>query len=440
MNMLLRARPKAHTKSFADVPLAPGATLPPSAVQRALRLSIVEGSLSNIHITVCAGAFLTGFALLLGAGDFELGLIAALPFVGQLFQFVGAYLEERLGERRRLTALSAGMSRSLWAILAALPFLAVLGPARLPLFLLILTISQALIGITANSWTSWMSDLVPPRQRGRYFGLRNPICSVTAMASSWLAGRALDHYRGMRAEPLGYAIIFGVATVCAIAGALVLRYQPEPPMRRTTRVSVGQLFSAPLRHARFRTMSLVAAAWALAIGVSAPFFNAYGIQNLHLSFAMLAIFAIVTSGVALLTQPLIGRLQDRHGDKAVLVVCAVGVVWLPWGWVLATPTYWLPLWLNAIGSGIFWPGITQGLMNLLMDRAPAEGRGAYVAAYGATTGLGTFVASLLGGAIASGMGHAIVHLGPLELNHYTILMVASSLGRAAMALVFARRL
>jgi len=79
-------------------------------------------------------------------------------------------------------------------------------------------------------------------------------------------------------------------------------------------------------------------------------------------------------------------------------------------------------------------------MNMLMDRAPAENRAAYVASYGAITGLGAFVASLLGGAIATGLADTILQLGPLALNHYTILMVASSIGRAAMALVFARRL
>src|SRR3954453_19000945 len=283
MKMLLRARTKATVNPSAQRPVELGAVLPPAVVRRGLRLSIVEGSLSNIHVTVCAGAFLTGFALLLGAGDFELGLIAALPFLGQLFQFVGAYLEERLGERRPITVISCAVSRSLWALLAALPFLTGLGTARLRFFLLILAVSQALIGITANAWTSWMSDLVPPRQRGRYFGTRNTICSITAMASSWLAGRALDYYRGTSAAPVGYALIFGVATICAIAGVLVLRYQPEPPMRRSQRVSVRTLLSAPLRHARFRAMSLSAAGWAMVTGIAAPFFNAHGIQNLHLS-------------------------------------------------------------------------------------------------------------------------------------------------------------
>lgn len=440
MNVLARVRARAQARRPIEPQLTPDIPLSPSAVKRGLRLSIFEGLLSNIHITVTSGAFLTGFALLLGARDFELGLIAALPFVGQLFQFVGAYLEARMGNRRMLTAVTAAGSRILWALIAALPFVSVLGAARLPVFLLVLAVSQALIGIAGNAWTSWMSDLVPARQRGRYFGMRNTITSITAMSASWLAGRGLDYYRGAQNEAAGYALIFTTAVVCALAGALLLTRQPEPPTRRSQRVEIKSLFTAPLRHQRFRTLSLASAGWALPIGISAPFFNAYGIQTLHLSFASLAIFSIVTSAVALVTQPLIGRLQDRYGDKRVMVASVLGAVLLPWGWVVATPTFMLPLWLNAAGSGIFWPGITQGWMNLVMDRAPAENRGAYVASFGAITGLGTFIASLLGGAIATALGGTLIQVGPLALNHYAILFVLSSLGRACMALVFARKL
>jgi len=440
MNILVRTRGAGKAQSRADHNLSAGAALPPSTVQRGLRLSIVEGALSNIHISITTGAFLTGFALLLGAGDFELGVIGALPFVGQLFQFVGAYLEERLGQRRRLVALTAGSSRTLWALVAALPFLGGLGGARMPIFLLLVAISQALIGIAGNAWTSWMSDLVPPRQRGRYFGVRNTITSVTAMGSTWLAGRALDHYRGTGDDALGYGLIFGMAVVTAIAGAIVLSRQPEPPMPRRQRVPVAALFSAPLRHQHFRALILTATGWAMVTGVASPFFNAYGIQDLKLSFATLALFAVATSAVMLITQPYIGRIQDRYGDRRVLIASVIGVIMLPWGWVLSTPTFLVPVWATSIFSGIFWPGITQGLLNLVMDRAPSDGRGAYVAAYGAVTGIGTLAASLLGGVIATGLGATILHIGPLTLNHYAILFVMSSLGRAAMVLVFARRL
>ncbi|MFL5801561.1 MAG: MFS transporter [Roseiflexaceae bacterium] len=440
MNILAHVRRRGPASPRASAGAPPDATLAPSAVRRGLRLSIVEGALSNIHVSITTSAFLTGLALLLGASDFELGLIGALPFVGQLFQFVGAYLEERLGQRRRLVVLTTGISRSLWALAAALPFLGRLGAARLTIFLLVLALAQALLGIGINAWTSWMSDLVPPRQRGSYFGVRNTVASVTAMASTWLAGHVLDHYQGAGDPAVGYALAFGVAVVAAIAGAVVLARQPEPPMPSRRRVPFSALFSAPLRHQRFRALILTATGWALATGIASPFFNVYGIQTLKLSFATLALFGVATSAITLITQPFVGRLQDRYGDRRVLIGSVIGVILLPWGWVLSTPTFLLPLWITQICAGIFWPGITQGLLNLVMDRAPSEGRGAYVAAYGAGTGVGTFFASLIGGLIATGLGATVLQVGPLALNHYAILFVLSSVGRAAMALAFARRL
>jgi MFS family permease len=427
-----------HPPAAAPVPAA--GALAPAEVRRGLRLSVIEGALANVHISVTGGAFLTGFALLLGANSFDLGLIAALPFIGQLFSFVGAYLEQRTGERRRTASLLAGASRVAWLFFALLPFLGGLGAVRMPLFLACFAVTQAMYAVAANLWLSWMSDLVPARQRGRYFGMRNTVASVTAMASTWLAGRALDRYRSSGQEALGYLVLFGLCAAFGLAAAIILWRQPEPPLPPQARRSPVELLSAPLRDPGFRGFILASTAWAIVTGVASPFFNAYGLQYLRLSYATLALTAVVTSAVALAAQPLIGRLQDRYGDKRVLVWSVAGVVLLPWGWVLSTPTFLLPLWMTSFFAGVFWPAITQGLANLLMERAPADGRGAYVAAYSTITGAGTFCAGLLGGVLATWLGNGLVHLGPLTLNHYAMLFVLSSLGRAAMVLVFARRL
>lgn len=426
------AQPQAE-----QTPAMPGA-LSPAAVRQGLRLSIVEGALSTVHVSITTGAFLTGFALLLGANDFQLGLIGAMPFIGQMFTFVGAYLEARLGKRRELTFWTALGSRVLWGVFALLPFLNNLGSARMPIFLVVFAISQILLGIAGNAWISWMSDLVPARQRGRYFGRRNNVAAISAMVSTWVAGKALDYYIAAGQEALGYAVIFGVSIICAIAGALVLRRQPEPPVTTPRSMGIGEMLTAPMKHRTFRGFALAAAGWAIVTGIASPFFNAYGLQTLHLSYATLALMAIATSAVTLVAQPVVGRLQDRYGDKRVLVVSTFGVVMLPWGWILATPTFLLPLWLTSTFAGVFWPGITQGFTNMLMDRAPAQGRGAYVAAYSATSGGATFAASLLGGVLATALGAATLQLGPLSLDHYVVLFALSSLGRFVMALVFTR--
>lgn len=437
MNLLARLRQRAPGVA---APPAPSAPLPTSAVQHALRLSTVEGALSTVHLNVTIGAFLAGFALLLGAGPFELGLLGALPFLSQLAQFAGAYLEERLGQRRALTAWTAAVSRLLWLPIAALPFVSFLGLNDILVFLVILALSQALIGIAANAWTSWMSDLVPPRQRGRYFGFRNTVCAVSAMLSTWAAGALLDSFRTAGNEAAGYAVIFVTAVVLALLGVLVLTQQPEPPMRRRERLSIRELFAAPLRHTGFRALNLAAAGWAIVTGIAAPFFNAYGIQTLGLSFTTLALFGVATSAVSIICQPYVGRLQDRLGDRTVLIWSVIGVTLLPWGWVFSRSDFLLPLWLTSIFAGVFWPGINQGLLNIVMERAPAEGRGAFVASFGAFTGIGNLISGVLGGALAALLGSALVQLGPIMLTQYSILFALSSLGRGLMALVFARRL
>lgn len=410
--------------------------LPPSQIERALRLSTIEGALSNIHLSITTSAFSTGFALLLGATPFELGVMGALPFVSQLFQFVGAYLVERTGTRRSLAAVTAGISRALWGLMALLPFLPALQGVDVWIFLGLLALSQALIGIAGNAWTSWMTDLVPARRRGRYFGVRNTIASVTAMISTWVAGRLLDHYRLLGDDATGYLLIMGIAVVTAIAGVVVLNRQPEPPMRKAERIDVGQMFSAPLRNRPFRTFSLIALAWAVVTGIAAPFFNAFGLQTLQLDFAQLALFGIGTSIVSMVCQPWIGRLQDRYGDRTVMIWCTFGVTMLPWGWVASTPTFLIPLWITSLLAGLFWPGITQGWLNMLMERAPADGRGAYLAAFNALSGVGTISAGLLGGVLAQSLGPTLViSLGPMILTQYSILFAFSSLGRWVVAVV-----
>ena len=70
--------------------------LTPAVRESALRLSIVEGAMASVFFSITANGLVTGLALYLGAGPLVLGVLGALPFITQLFQLLGAYLD-RLG-------------------------------------------------------------------------------------------------------------------------------------------------------------------------------------------------------------------------------------------------------------------------------------------------------------------------------------------------------
>jgi len=418
------------------------APLLPSEARRGMIISIWEGAIANVHISITGAVggsvFLSGFALLLGANNFQLGLLAALPFIGQLFQFLSAYLEARFANRRAIVLYSALVGRLVWALLLCLPFTGWPSAWQLTIFFIALGFSYGLNGMAGNAWISWMSDLVPANRRGSYFGVRNTVGGISAMISVFAAGLALDHFRARGAEAQGYALIFGVAALAAFGAAWLIARQPEPPLTPRPWNGMSSLLLDPLRNPSFLHFTVLSTAWALVTGIAAPFFNAYGLTALQLDFSLLALTGVVTSAVALFFSPLVGWLMDRYGYRPVITACVLGTVPLPLGWILSTPDNIVPLWLTSIFSGVFWPGVNQGLGNLLMERAPVAQRGAAVAIYSLITGLGTLVASLVGGALGQAAAGVTLMVGPVALQGLAVLFAMTMIGRIVMVGMFWR--
>src|SRR2546421_287376 len=97
--------------------------------RRGLALSILEGMSAQAQ-TSCTGlgagapnAITIGFAFLLGAHDFALGLLAALPVFGNLGAYIGAALAPRLQERKKIVAIASTIARVAWLPIGAIPFL-----------------------------------------------------------------------------------------------------------------------------------------------------------------------------------------------------------------------------------------------------------------------------------------------------------------------------
>ncbi|MCB1196459.1 MFS transporter, partial [bacterium] len=80
-------------------------------LKRGFQQIIKDGICSQIMVTLTGGIFLTGLALELGASNFVVGILAAIPPVMQLVQIPSIYLVERLRTRKPMVAYAAGISR-----------------------------------------------------------------------------------------------------------------------------------------------------------------------------------------------------------------------------------------------------------------------------------------------------------------------------------------
>src|SRR5579862_2289574 len=104
----------------------PEATSPEAVERRLLRLILYDALASEAMGTLTTGVFLVGFAVALGAGNFAIGVLAAVPFCVQLLQIPGVLLVERLRGRRAISVWSTGFGRTFLLGAALSP---VLGPS-----------------------------------------------------------------------------------------------------------------------------------------------------------------------------------------------------------------------------------------------------------------------------------------------------------------------
>ena len=407
------------------------------SVRKWLPFITYEGAFANVFIIFTGGAFLTGLALMLGANDFQIGLLAAIPFLSQIAQLISAYLVDRTGKRKSITMWSIVFSRQLWWLL--LPVLFLPGEWRLAAVITVVVFSSITTMIATPTWLSWMADLVPDRIRGRYFGNRSAVIAISTISTVLLGGVVLDKFRALNHEYLGYVITIGAGSLCALIAAVLLGKLPD---KSPEEIRVERTWShvlQPLKDKSFRHLLRVFLVWNFAVGISAAFFAPHMLNNLKMTWTLIATYASIASLVAVVLNKPWGILIDRFGSKPVLATCAFGIAIVPLIWWIPRADFLWILWFESIFTGGLWTGFNLAAFNIPIANSPKEGRAIYLAMFSVVTGLAFFAASLMGGALAQTWHHIHWHLGKQTIVNYHLLFGVSCVLRllaAFMALSF----
>jgi len=416
-------------------------------VLRGLRVSIWEACYSTVWSALTTGAFLTGYALWLGADSRAMGFVTAIPIFAGLIQLVASYIGERRQARRPFVALFAVTGRTLFLPILLLPLVVRPSAALMP-FLVLFALSYVLLNFTSPAWTSWMSDLVPPDHRGRYFARRNMVAGIVGMVIGLPAAWFLDYATKQHHwQALGFGVLFGIAVVGGLLSFGALLRQPEPPRRQPPTAAFSSpadawaYYRAPFADRNFRRLIVFNTLFGLGQNFAAPFFTVYALQNLHLNYVWLQIFATLTSVSGLASMPLWGHLTDRFGNKPLLALSALGTFVLPLVWIPMTadkPGWMLfLLTLNNLMGGMFWAGVGLAQFNLLIRLSPSGKTSVYVAVMSAVTGLAGGMAPLLGGQTMHLLDNWHGHLFHLSLSNFHITFAIAGFLRL-FALIFLR--
>lgn len=408
----------------------------PTITRKALRISTIEGSWAALHFLITSGVFFTGFALMLGANDFQLGLLGAIPVIAQVFQILGAYLIERTGWRKGIVAWFSVVSRTIWLPIALIPFF--VHSRAVLIFMILYSISSVVMNIAAPGWVTWMAAIIPSSIRGRYFGARNRINGFVSIAGSLAAGFAVDLFRQHGHEAGGYLALQLIAVVAGVmAFSLILR-QPDPGAPAEPVPAIANYLLQPLRDPNYRRILAFYLYWVFACGIASPFFNAHLLKHMQWNFKSIALLGVVASVTMMIVQTYWGRLIDRYGHRPVLMVTVIGILHLPFYYAFCPWAIRWPIYLNTLLTGVFWGGFGLAIFNLVIDMLPSKNRTMYVAVLAALSGITSFAANVLSGWLAETMEGVRWQIGSLTIVNYQVLFVMTGLLRVP-ALLFLRR-
>ncbi len=407
-------------------------------VKRTLFLSYFEGAAVAVHNSYTMGLYPIAFALLLGASDFQIGILGAFSFLATLFGFLAAYLVEATGHRKQTTVWTGFLSRSIWVLAPLIPLMAMGSAGKAWVFVFLVGVSSAANAMSGNAWLAWFTDLVPAEIRGRYFGKRSGILSAVGLAGAIGVGLFLDHYRKAGAEFHGYTIIFLIAFALAIASLVLFFFHHEGrrPEAKGFR-GAGTALVKPLADKGYRVFLLYFVVWALVNGLSSPFWGAHMFKNLGMTYTQVSLYTAVAGICVFFSHILWGWVIDRVGARAVLRFCSVGAILTPLVWPFADSANLIPIWIDAGLSGIVWPGINLAALCLLMENRGESGDSS-VAIYSFATGLAAFLTSLVGSWLAVVLSGLYFKGYGLFINNFTTLFIATALLRLVVQIFMPR--
>jgi MFS family permease len=407
-----------------------GTPVTKNAIRTSLRASTIDSAFAALYTITTSGILLSNFLVDLHASPVAIGMLASIPMLINLIQPVGAYLSERVTSRFHYSIRTNTPGRLAWIILllgiVAFSWGLVNSHQMVVLTLGIVLISHLSGSLGSASWLSWMAQLVPHKLRGRFFGLRNSVASLTNLICVPLAGLVISKWYGGAIQGYGVVVFIGILSGMLSLGCQYFQLDINPQQQNALPDGISEkkaiLIEAINRDLpntentaikrdsnsgksifkdfNFLMFMLYLGLWTFAVNLSAPFFNYYLLDILDIDVTWVTTYGSLRAGATLVMLILWGKLSDKIGNRPILffvgiVLAVTSLLWLLVGNSQLDIWLWLPL-LHIL-LGVTWAGIDLCNNNIQLGVAPARHQAIYFAYAAAVAGVSGALGTTIGG-------------------------------------------
>lgn len=371
--------------------------------------AIIKDSLAGeAMVNLSGGAFITAMAIHLGASNFQIGLMASLPILTNVFQLLSIWLVQRYNNRRAVAVISSFLGRFPMLFAGFLPFIFSTA-VGLKLLLAILFIHYFFGSIAGASWNAWVKDLIPEKRLGSFFSNRTKLITILSAVLGLLISFSIDYIRANYTEylTLTYYGIFVTGGLMGLLGVYWLAKAPEPtpiPVQE----NVFSQFRKPLQDKNFKNLLIFNAAWAFSLNMAVPFFTVFLMKTMGLPLSYVIGLTILAQVSNISTIKTLGKYTDRFSNKTIIKICAPVYIVCILAWMYAAvpdnKIYGIIiLALISTVSGTATGGINLALNNIGMKLAPRREAMAYMSSLNMVVAFFSAISPIIAGLLADGL-------------------------------------
>lgn len=372
----------------------------------------------GIGLANAAAPFLPVFLARLGASNFQVGLLTAMPAItGFLLAIIiGQFLQKRrnivpwFSSARLLTNLA-------YALTGLVPFIL---PREfiIPAVLLIwatVTVPQTVVNI---SFSVVMNAVAGPEGRYELMSRRWSILGFTTAVTVAIIGQILDNL----GFPFNYQVVFLGLSV----GGLISFYfsshielpdseplltQPDLPWPERFKGFVRLIGSEP----DFVSFTAKQFVYTTGTALATPLFPLYYVHDVQASDTWIGLINTAQTAIVLVGYYLWVRQSKRYGGRFVLLCTTFGLALHPALVAFSHQPVWIVLYAGL--SGIFQAGLNLVFFDELMKTVPPRYSATFVSLAQSTTYLATVAAPIFGTLLADqiGLGMALLLSALLRL-------------------------
>lgn len=362
--------------------------------------------------------FLTAFALVFGATNAQIGIIASIPYLAVILtEIPGAKLMDFF-PRKSITVVSIAFSRISWFLVILVPFLFEQSPVY---FIILFYFLIKLMDLISDPpWVSLLADIVPEKSRGEYFGYRAMVVNSFSSLAALIGGFYLDFFPKENLN--GFLSLFSVGVVLGVATSFAFNKIKDPRPYDGHRHSLKDFLSL---RGELRSLCISAVCFNFATTIASPFFTVYMLKNLEMSYSLFVLATVLSTVTKIVSHPHIGRISDKYGDKPVAIISTMATAFVPLAFFFINKeNIWLIIPAQIV-SGLAWAGVDLSVFNLLLDKSNIDRRGIDIAEYNTITSVPMIIGPIVGGYIADNIVFIVSGIPLLFLIAFVLRLISS---------------